>query len=55
MLFYQFVSVVNTAACSVGIPILEKELLTVAIPDISGDADTPIGSISYSLSKSAIQ
>ncbi|CAI8057856.1 Bactericidal permeability-increasing protein [Geodia barretti] len=42
-------------ACSVGIPILEKELLTVAIPDISGDADTPIGSISYSLSKSAIQ
>ncbi|CAI8057853.1 Lipopolysaccharide-binding protein [Geodia barretti] len=37
-------------ACSVGIPILEKELLTVAIPDISGDADTPIGSISYSLS-----
>jgi lipopolysaccharide-binding protein len=34
----------------VGIPILEQELLTMAIPDISGDADTPVGHISYDLS-----
>ena len=35
---------------SVAIPILEKELLTISIPDISGKAETPVGHISYDLS-----
>ncbi|XP_064385923.1 bactericidal permeability-increasing protein-like [Halichondria panicea] len=34
----------------VGIPILEQSLSSITIPDISGKAGTPIGSISYSLS-----
>lgn len=38
-------------ACEVGIPILEKELSTLTIPDITGDADTPIGHITYDLTK----
>ena len=36
---------------TVGIPILEKALSSLTIPDISGDADTPVGTIKYTLSK----
>ena len=35
---------------TVGIPILENALSTANIPDISGDAGTPIGTVEYSLS-----
>ena len=35
----------------VGIPILEKELASLNIPDISGSAGTPVGSIDYDLKK----
>ena len=35
----------------VAIPILEAALSDLTIPDISGSAGTPIGSIDYSLSK----
>jgi len=31
------------------VPILEKELLDLSIPDISGTAGTPIGKIDYLL------
>ena len=34
---------------SVGIPILEKELSDMKIPDIDGKAKSPIGKIDYSL------
>ena len=35
----------------VAIPILEQALSSLSIPDISGSAGTPIGSVEYSLSK----
>ena len=35
----------------VGIPILEQQLASVTIPDISGSAGTPIGSIDYDLTR----
>ena len=35
----------------VGVPILEKALLSTSIPDISGKAGTPIGDVDYSLTK----
>jgi len=38
-------------AREVALPILIKELETIAIPDINGDADTPVGHVSYSLSQ----
>ena len=37
--------------CEVAVPILEKELLGLSIPDVSGTAGTPIGKIDYSLKK----
>ena len=39
------------AVLKVGLPILEAELKDLNIPDISGDAHSPIGHIEYSLSK----
>ena len=41
-------------ACQVAVPILEKELLSLTIPDITGKADTPIGSVDYELKKRVI-
>ena len=35
----------------VAIPMLEKALSSLTIPDISGSAGTPVGSVDYSLSK----
>ncbi len=39
------------AVQQVGIPILEEALAKADIPDISGDAGTPIGKVKYSLSQ----
>ena len=39
------------AVCQITVPILEKELSTLTIPDISGSASTPVGSIDYELKK----
>ena len=36
---------------TVAIQLLSKKVKTATIPDISGDADTPLGHISYSLSR----
>lgn len=36
---------------SIAIQVLEEKIKTESIPDISGDADTPVGHVSYSLSK----
>ena len=41
----------NGIVRQVAIPILEHALSSLSIPDISGSAGTPIGSIDYSLSK----
>jgi hypothetical protein len=35
----------------VAIPILIHEISTIAIPDINGDAGTPVGHVSYSISQ----
>ena len=37
--------------CQVGVPILEKELSSLSIPDISGSAGTPIGTVDYHLTQ----
>ncbi|XP_057314559.1 bactericidal permeability-increasing protein-like [Hydractinia symbiolongicarpus] len=34
-----------------GIPFLEKEIGTLSIPDVLGETNTPVGTISYGLSK----
>lgn len=36
---------------SIAVQVLEEKIKTESIPDISGDADTPVGHVSYSLSK----
>ena len=36
---------------SIAVQVLEDKIKTESIPDITGDADTPIGHVSYSLSK----
>lgn len=36
---------------TVAIQLLNEKVKTATIPDISGDADTPVGHISYSLSR----
>ena len=38
----------------VGIPMLVDQLKTIVIPTISGKFDTPIGHVSYDLSKFVI-
>lgn len=48
---HSLVNPVSIPVCTVGVPILEKELADISIPDISGDASTPVGGISYTLSK----
>lgn len=35
---------------SIAVQVLEEKIKTESIPDISGDADTPVGHVSYSLS-----
>ena len=35
----------------VGIPILEQQLSSLNIPDISGSAGTPIGTVDYDLTR----
>ena len=42
---------ISALVCQVAVPILEKELSTISIPDISGSADTPIGTVDYWLRK----
>ena len=36
---------------SIAVQVLEEKIKTESIPDISGDADTPVGHVSYSLSR----
>lgn len=45
---YMFLSL---SVDSIAIQVLEEKIKTESIPDISGDADTPVGHVSYSLSK----
>lgn len=40
-----------SAVCQVAVPILEEQLSSLSIPDISGSADSPIGKIDYHLTK----
>ena len=41
----------SCSVCQVAVPILEKKLSSLAIPDVSGSADTPIGTIDYELTE----
>ncbi|XP_004207962.1 bactericidal permeability-increasing protein [Hydra vulgaris] len=38
-----------------GVPFIEKELLSLSIPDVKGTAKTPVGSISYEITSIAIK
>lgn len=40
-----------TPVCKVAVPILEKKISSLTIPEIRGNADTPIGSVSYEMKK----
>lgn len=43
-----------TLVADVGIPLLVEQLKTISIPTISGKFDTPVGHVSYDLSKLVI-
>lgn len=36
---------------SIAVQLLDEKIKTASIPDITGDADTPVGHVSYSLSR----
>ena len=36
---------------SIAVQLLNEKVKTATVPDINGDADTPVGHISYSLSR----
>ena len=40
-----------TPVCKVAVPILEEKISSLTIPEIRGNADTPIGSVSYEMKK----
>lgn len=46
--FFIFLS---SSVDSIAVQLLDEKIKTESIPDISGDADTPVGHVSYSLSR----
>ena len=36
---------------SIAVQLLNEKVKTATVPDVNGDADTPVGHISYSLSR----
>lgn len=46
-----FVIFISPSVDSIAVQLLDEKIKTASIPDITGDADTPVGHVSYSLSR----